>query len=257
MTTTGAENRDPQEAAPISDFETPESPEVKDLQFTNTPNLLTLARMLLVPVVVYLLLLRTQTGDLAAALVFAAASITDFFDGYIARTRGLVTVYGKLMDPLADKFLVACSLIVLQQLGRIHPVVVMLLICREMGITGLRALASAEGVIIAASAAGKWKTAFQMVALGLVIAGDSLWGLPLGRVGEPLLYASLAMSLWSAWSYLVAFFSGLRETRVQKQVQRAAKIAARKARVAAKRAQKQAKAAQRQRARQLREQTRT
>src|SRR6185436_165458 len=99
---------------------------------------------------VVLLFARTDTTDLLAGIAFAIASITDYFDGYIARTRKLITVYGKLMDPLADKFLVVTSLIALQSLGRIHAVVVMLLVCRELAITGLRALASAEGVIIAA-----------------------------------------------------------------------------------------------------------
>lgn len=196
-----------------------------DLEFTNAPNLLTLSRIVFVPVVVFLLYWRTVTGDLLAAIVFAIAGFTDFLDGYVARTRNLVTVYGKLMDPLADKFLVACSLIMLQEIGRVHPVVVMLLICREMGITGLRALASAEGVIIAASAAGKWKTAFQMVAIGFVIADDHVWGLPLGKIGTPLLLISVAMSLWSAKEYVVEFFKGLRESRRKRKLLKKARSA--------------------------------
>lgn len=224
----------------MSSVSAPDSVE-NDLQFTNAPNLLTLARILFIPVVVFLLFWRTIAGDLLAVAVFAIASLTDFLDGYLARTRNLVTVYGKLMDPLADKFLVASSLIMLQHLGRIHPVVVMLLICREMGITGLRALASAEGVIIAASASGKWKTAFQMVAIGLVIAGDSIAGLPLAQVGQWLIYASLAMSLWSAQSYVVEFFKGLRETRAKRRLQKADRVAAKKARREARRAARAAR----------------
>ncbi len=201
---------------------------LQDLEFTNTPNLLTLSRILVVPGVVWLMFERTPMMDFWAAMLFALAGFTDFLDGYIARKRNLVTVYGKLMDPLADKFLVTCCLIALQELGRVHPVVVMLLLCREIGITGLRALASAEGVVIAASTGGKWKTATQMVAIGFLIVRDSVTGLPLDRAGGPLLYFSLAMSLWSARDYAVEFFKGLRATRQKRAERRARKKAKKK-----------------------------
>lgn len=191
-----------------------------DLRFNTTPNLLTLLRIFFVPVVVGLLFLHEPKWDLAAALVFAAASITDYFDGYLARAQKSETVYGKLMDPLADKFLVVSALIMLQYLGRIHPVVVILLICREMAITGLRALASAEGVVIAASRGAKWKTATQMVAIPCIMAGSSLFGLPLYRIGLVLLYISLGISLWSAQDYVVEFFRGIKEARKQKQLKK-------------------------------------
>jgi len=209
-------------------------------KFTNTPNLLTLLRMAFVPVVVGLLFVRTPTCDLIAAICFGVASVTDYFDGYIARAQKIETVYGKLMDPLADKFLVATSLIALQELGRIHPVVVMLLICREIAITGLRALASAEGVIIAASAGAKWKTATQMVAIPFLMVKQGLFGIPLYPTGMVLLYISLAISLWSAKDYVVDFFRGVREKRKRKieerKAARAVKAAARAARRAARRA---------------------
>ena len=142
----------------------------RELEFATTPNLLTLVRMVCVPIVVGLLFVGTPHYDLAAALVFGVASITDYFDGYIARMQKSVTVYGKLMDPLADKFLVVSCLIMLQYLDRLHPIPVILLICRELAITGLRALASAEGVILSASQSAKWKTATQMLALPLMMA---------------------------------------------------------------------------------------
>lgn len=166
--------------------------------------------MALVPVVVGLMFLRDPKWDLAAALIFGAASITDFFDGYLARKRGQVTIYGKLMDPLADKFLVVSSLIMLQELARISPVVVMLLICRELAITGLRALASAEGLIMAASRSAKWKTATQMVAIPLLIAKEPLFGIPIYPLGEALIYISLAISIWSAVDYVVEFLLKIR-----------------------------------------------
>lgn len=230
-------------SGPTDDSPEPQSgPPVHDeLTFNTTPNWLTMIRIAFVPIVVGLLFLKTPSGDLFAALAFTAASITDYFDGYLARTQKVVTLYGKLLDPLADKFLVVSALIMLQELGRIHPVVVILLICRELAITGLRALASAEGVIIDASGGGKWKTGTQMVAIPLIMACDQnrkLLGLPLYPVGMVLLYISLAISLWSAKSYVVDFFRAIKEQRKHRQKERrlarAARRAARAARLAAK-----------------------
>lgn len=192
------------------------TPQPDELNFTNTPNLLTLLRILFVPVIVGLLFLRTDNWDLAAAILFGMASITDYLDGYFARLQKLETIYGKLMDPLADKFLVASSLIMLQELGRIHPVVVILLICRELAITGLRALASAEGVVIPASGSAKWKTATQMVAIPFIMAKSALFEIPLYTPGMVLLYISLGISLWSAIAYVLDFFKGVRERRKRK-----------------------------------------
>lgn len=194
--------------------------------------------MAFVPVVVGMLSVREPKWDLIAGVTFGVASITDYFDGYLARSQKVETVYGKLLDPLADKFLVVSSLIMLQELGRIHPVVVMILICREIAITGLRALASAEGVIIAASGSAKWKTATQMVAIPLIMVRDGLFGLPLYPVGMLLLYISLGISIWSAKDYIVDFFRAVREARKQKvserRMARQARIAARSVRLAAK-----------------------
>ncbi len=205
------------------------TPENSELTFNNAPNLLTLLRILMVPFVVGLMFMRTPTGDFAAMIIFVVASITDYFDGYLARVRNQVTIYGKLMDPLADKVLVVSALVMLQELGRIHPVVVILLICREMAITGLRALASAEGVILAASRSAKWKTATQMVAIPFLMVQPGLWGLPTQEIGLVLLYISLAISLWSAKDYVVEFFQGMQEASRQKQQMRRLARAARKA----------------------------
>ena len=103
-----------------------------ELSFDTLPNRLTLLRILMVPLVVGLLFVEQPKWDLIASLCFAAAASTDWLDGYLARKRSTVTIYGKLMDPLADKFLVVCSLIMLQYLDRIPPIVVMLLVCREL-----------------------------------------------------------------------------------------------------------------------------
>lgn len=206
------------------------APTNDELQFTNAPNLLTLGRVILVPVVVALLFVREPAYDFAASMVFAVASITDYFDGYLARRQKLITVYGKLMDPLADKFLVVSCLIMLQQLGRVHPVVNMLLICRELGITSLRALASAEGVVIAASTGAKWKTTFQMVAIGILIGYPFVESVPLEPIGQVLLYLSLALSLISAKDYAVDFFRELRGGALRRREARLARKQARQER---------------------------
>ena len=211
------------------------------MTFNTAPNILTLIRICMVPVIVALLFYKSPDWDLASGLLFTAASITDYFDGYLARRQNVETVYGKLMDPLADKFLVVSALIMLLELGRIHPIVVILLICREMAITGLRALASAEGVIIGASKSAKWKTATQMVAIPCIIAQSSLWNLPLYPLGMVLLYISLAISLWSARDYVIDFFRAFREARKHKvrerKLARDARHSARSLRMAAKAAQ--------------------
>lgn len=183
------------------------------LILATTPNLLTLLRILLVPVVVGLLFLHQSKWDIVAGIIFWIASITDYFDGYLARAQKVESIYGKLLDPLADKFLIVSSIIMLQELQRVHPIVTILLICREIAITGLRALASAEGVVFGASRSAKWKTATQMVAIPLIMMQSSLFKLPLYFIGMSLLYVSLAMSLWSAKSYVVFFFRALREMR--------------------------------------------
>ena len=186
----------------------------KQLEFHNTPNYLTLLRIFFVPGVVITLSIGGVWWELTAGVIFGIAALTDFLDGYYARKLNLETVYGKLMDPLADKFLVICSLIMLQHMARIHQIVVMLLVCRELTITGLRALASAEGVIVAASQGGKWKTATQMAAIPMLMLKDFsaeyLNGFPLFEIGTALIYISIGLSLWSAKDYMVGFFKGLK-----------------------------------------------
>lgn len=191
---------------------------VDALTFDTAPNRLTLLRMLAVPGVVYFLTWRTLQGDIAACVLFSLAAITDWFDGYLARAYQAVTIYGKLMDPLADKFIVVATLIMLQHLGRIDPYVVIVLICREMGITSLRALASAEGVIIQAGSGGKWKAALQMIGIPFLIVDIRLFSVVDSRmIGIVLIYISIFLSLTSALTYVIDFFRGLREKLRLKQ----------------------------------------
>jgi CDP-diacylglycerol--glycerol-3-phosphate 3-phosphatidyltransferase len=143
----------------------------------NLPNLLTVLRIMLVPALVAALLGNTPAGDILAAVVFAVASLTDFVDGYLARARGSVTTFGKLMDPLADKLLIVAALLALVSLGRLQAWVAMVIITRELAVTVVRMAATQGGVVMAANRSGKIKTCLQIVAILAVIAvqGHPLW----------------------------------------------------------------------------------
>jgi CDP-diacylglycerol---glycerol-3-phosphate 3-phosphatidyltransferase len=137
----------------------------------NLPNILTVVRILLVPVLVVALLEKTGGGDLLAAIVFAVASVTDAIDGYLARSRNWVTTFGKLMDPIADKLLIVAALVALVSLGRLEAWVAMVIISREFAVTALRLAAGAtEGLVIPASSLGKLKTATQVAMVMALIA---------------------------------------------------------------------------------------
>jgi CDP-diacylglycerol--glycerol-3-phosphate 3-phosphatidyltransferase len=165
------------------------------------PNLLTVLRILLVPVVVVALLAETPNADTLAAIVFAVAAFTDGLDGYIARSRGSVTTFGKLMDPIADKLLIIAPLVSLVSLGRIAAWVAMVIIAREFAVTGLRMVAAEQGVVIPASLTGKVKTITQVAAIFAVIAVSStpLWV-------DLLVYLAVAATVVSGADY----FFGLR-----------------------------------------------
>src|SRR3954452_23786311 len=139
----------------------------------NLPNVLTLLRILLVPVLVVALLSATPNGSALAAAVFALAALTDGLDGYIARSRRDITTFGKVMDPIADKLLIAAALITLVGLHRVAAWVAMVIIAREFAVSGLRVAAGQQGVVIPASPLAKLKTIVQVAAIFAVIAtGD-------------------------------------------------------------------------------------
>ena len=144
----------------------------------NVPNVLTVLRILLVPVLVVALTVETPNGDTIAAVVFAVAAITDGLDGYIARSRKSITTFGKVMDPIADKMLITAALIALVSLDRLAAWVATVIIAREFAVSSLRVAAAAEGAIIPASILGKIKTVIQIVAVMALIAADNphaLW----------------------------------------------------------------------------------
>ena len=166
----------------------------------NLPNTLTVIRILLVPVVVVALLDETPNGDAIAAAVFALAAFTDTLDGYIARQRNAITTFGKLMDPIADKLLIAASLIALVSLDRLAAWIAMVIIAREFAVTGLRLVAAEQGVVIQASWLGKVKTMLQVVAIICLIAVEPA---PLGV--DLLVYAAVAVTVISGADYFFGF----------------------------------------------------
>jgi CDP-diacylglycerol--glycerol-3-phosphate 3-phosphatidyltransferase len=193
----------------------------------NLPNLLTFARIVVIPLVLVLLDRGGPRDCFWAALLFAGAAITDFLDGYLARKRNLVSVLGKFLDPLADKLIVMATLVWLVPMGRIEPWVVVLLLARELSITGLRSIAASEGVVIAAGEEGKAKTALQMVGILMLMIGYpyrmnfllfDLGVVDLVHVGRWLIYISLVYSLASAAKY-VGLFASTVEARRSRQKQ--------------------------------------
>lgn len=173
-----------------------------------------MGRVAVIPVVLFFLGRATPQDCVIAALIYAAAAITDLLDGYLARKLDVVSVLGKFLDPLADKLLVMASLVWMVPMGRIQEWVVVLLIGREISITGLRSIASSEGVVIAAGEGGKSKTALQMVGILCLIIGFpyhldlGFWDLgmvDLVKVGRWLIYVSLFFSVTSAVEYVGLF----------------------------------------------------
>ena len=185
----------------------------------NLPNALTVARILLVPVLVILLLEATPNGSIVAAAVFAIAAATDGLDGYLARRRKSITTFGKVMDPVADKLLIVAALIVLVSLDRLAAWVAMLVIAREFAVSGLRIAAGQQGVVIAASQLGKIKTVLQIAMVMALIAAprhDAAWV-------QVLLYTTVAVTLVSGIDYFLNIRRRLEEARRRRQAPAPAK----------------------------------
>jgi CDP-diacylglycerol--glycerol-3-phosphate 3-phosphatidyltransferase len=179
----------------------------------NLPNALTLLRILAVPVVVVALLGETPNGDALAAAVFALAALTDGLDGYFARSRGSITTFGKLMDPIADKLLIVAALVSLVSLNRLEAWVAMVIIARELAVTMMRVIAVERGIVIAASWLGKVKTVLQIAAVFALIAAN-----PAPPWVDALVYLAVAVTLISGADY----FFGLRR-RIEEEREARAK----------------------------------
>ena len=168
----------------------------------NLPNALTFLRILLIPAV-YITYFQVPERRWIALILYLTASFTDFLDGYLARKNNQVTNFGKIMDPLADKLLVAAALICLVQLGDVPAWIAILILGREFAVTGLRSVAAAEGIVVAASKLGKFKTVTQMIALILLILKADVLAVTGYNIGMIFLYLALFMTLYSGIDYFV------------------------------------------------------
>ncbi|WHZ14924.1 MAG: CDP-diacylglycerol--glycerol-3-phosphate 3-phosphatidyltransferase [Nitrospira sp.] len=174
----------------------------------NLPNVLTFARILLIPVFVMLLIDPTPDRALSAAIVFVVAAVTDLLDGYVARKTGQITKLGRLLDPIADKLLVLSALILLVQVDRVSALVAILIIAREVAVTGIRAIAASEGLIMSAEVTGKYKMALQVIAIVLLILEGTVVEVigNLHLAGIVTLYLSLILGYVSGAQYVRSFW---------------------------------------------------
>jgi len=168
--------------------------------------MLTGARVMAIPLVMLLLAYPGKVTDFLGALCFGAAGATDFLDGFFARRHQLVSRAGKFMDPLADKLLITAALIMLVASGRVAAWMAMVIVGRELAVTGLRGLAAADGIILAPDRWGKSKTLLQIVALTALILHNSYFGVDFAYLGNVLLWAALVITLISGVSYFLNFF---------------------------------------------------
>jgi CDP-diacylglycerol--glycerol-3-phosphate 3-phosphatidyltransferase len=181
----------------------------------NLPNLLTMARIAAIPLLAALLMSPSQPAGFWAAAVFSLASVTDWLDGYLARRMGIVTIFGKFLDPIADKLIVMAALIMILPFGRVPAWMVLVILGREIIITGLRGIASSEGIVIQASNLGKFKTIFQLVAIiGLLLHYEYNWlfgiehqlvHVNMHNVGMFFLWIATLLTVWSGVDYLARF----------------------------------------------------
>jgi CDP-diacylglycerol--glycerol-3-phosphate 3-phosphatidyltransferase len=173
----------------------------------NIANKLTLLRVILIPVFIVFFYIEIPNHYIYSAIIFIVASTTDLLDGYYARKYNLVTKFGKLVDPMADKLLVCTALILLSAPSglnyTIHPIITVVLISRELIISAIRVVAAADGLVLAADNIGKTKTVVQIVAVSAILLNDwffAIWKIPVGQI---LIYASVVLSIWSLIHYMV------------------------------------------------------
>ena len=171
----------------------------------SNPNKLTLYRMAAIPGIVLLLMFPNRFCTFIAALLFSAAAITDYLDGYFARTRGLVTNFGKIMDPVADKLLASSAFIMLSSLGWVPGWIVCIIIGREIAVTGLRNFVVENREDIAASSLGKYKTGFQIAAIIPLLFHYPYFGVNFHAIGTLFLWAALVLTVWSGVDYFIKF----------------------------------------------------
>jgi CDP-diacylglycerol--glycerol-3-phosphate 3-phosphatidyltransferase len=177
----------------------------------NLPNSLTLFRIACIPVLVLLLFFPHKATSFLAALVFGLASLSDLLDGFLARRQQLVTTFGKFLDPLADKLVVSAALIMLIPLGRAPAWMVVVIVGRELAITGLRSMAVSEGKVISADELGKKKMVFQIVAILGLLLHYEYFGINFHAIGMFFLWLAVVLTLWSGFNYFRRFWDLLEE----------------------------------------------
>ncbi len=169
------------------------------------PNTLTLFRIAVIPIIVILMLYPNRISTWIAALLFSAAAITDYFDGYFARRFGLVSNLGKVMDPVADKLLASSAFIMLASLGWVPAWIVCIIIGREIAVTGLRNIIAEKGEDVSASNLGKYKTGFQIAAIIPLLIHYPFFGLDPHAIGVFFLWGALVFTIWSGADYFIRF----------------------------------------------------
>lgn len=174
---------------------------------TNWANVLTMSRIIVVPIIAVLLIHGGFWCSIASAILFIAATITDSLDGYVARKYHMESDLGKFLDPLADKLLIATTLILLIPLERAPAWIVALIVAREVAVTGLRGIASEKNIIIAANWLGKYKTAFQCTALIPLLIHYTIFGIQFQLGGEFFLWIACFFTVWSGFDYIYNYFT--------------------------------------------------
>jgi len=187
---------------------------------TTLPNLLTLSRVGVIPVIVALFYVPGAWAQYAACILFSIAGFTDVLDGHLARTRAQVSAFGRILDPIADKLLVTSVIGMLLAFGRIDGLAVLgavVILCRELLVSGLREVLADIRLKVPVSKLAKWKTAIQMVALGFLIVGDSGWSLvPVKLIGEALLWIAAILTLITGYAYFRVAFGAVLSGRTRR-----------------------------------------
>jgi|SRR5208283_668858 CDP-diacylglycerol--glycerol-3-phosphate 3-phosphatidyltransferase len=175
----------------------------------NLPNTITLLRISVVPFLFILLLSPGEFWSLILAILFVIASITDFFDGYIARKYQMITTMGKFLDPIADKIMVNTAMILMIPIGRIPAWIVAITIIRDLMVDVIRSIASSEGIYIQASTLGKQKTLAQIIAVTALIIHYSIFGINAHAVGMVILYIALVLTIFSGIDYFIKLYRNI------------------------------------------------
>jgi len=170
----------------------------------NLPNILTFIRILSVPVIVLILLIRYEGNELIIFIIFILAAVTDSLDGYLARKRRQITVFGKLLDPLADKLLIVSVFICFVELGLVPAWMVVIIVSREIAVTGFRALASSRGINISASVLGKVKMNSETITIALLLLGERYLG-KLYSIPQIGLYLVIVTAVVSSIEYFIKY----------------------------------------------------